>query len=94
MTTWELPAETKEFVGPITLTANGAAVTNFEIAVAVKGQRPTTWAAPTLDGTDRGVMVGAGTAVPLVPGRTYVIFARYATLLETPVIEVGQVKAR
>jgi hypothetical protein len=96
LTQWELVAETKEWVGPITLTVNGGAVTNFTLAVCEGTARPTTFTTPDVDpdppNTDRGVIVGVGSLWPLTLGKTYTIFAKYSDSPEIPVVRVGRIK--
>lgn len=98
LTTWTVIAETKEWVGPITmeLTIEGATVatTDFTVCVVPKGDRPTGWVPPETIEAGQGVLVGAGTAFPLDPNRSYAIFARHAAVLEEPVVPVGYVKAK
>lgn len=99
LTTWTVIAETREWVGPITmsLTANDVTTTteDFEVCVVPKGSRPTAWQAPDASqGGELGVLVGADTPYPLTPGPTYQIYARHTSTLEIPVVLVGQIKAK
>lgn len=92
LTQWNVAAETKEWVGPITVTADGIAVTSFEVAVTAPGIRPATWAAAdVLDGL-RGVMVGTGTSHSLIAGGKYTVWVRYTDVPEIPVQRCGTVK--
>jgi hypothetical protein len=91
--TWTLAAETKEWVGPITVTADGTPVVNFEVSVTSGGNRPTVWEAPTaLGGSGRGVVVGQGTQWPLRVGQRYTIWTRFNDTPEVPVTKVGTVR--
>lgn len=90
--TWTLPAETKEWVGPITVTADGQPVTTFEVTVTEGGGRPTAWVATTELEGDLGVLVGVGTAFPLRTGRRYTIWTRYADTPEIPVTRIGTIR--
>lgn len=96
LTQWELVAETKEWVGPITVTVNGSAVTNFTVSVVEGTGRPSTFSAPDTDpdppGTAKGVIVGVGSSWPITVGKTYTIFAKYSDSPEIPVIRVGRIK--
>lgn len=92
-TLWSLVAETCEWVGPISVTADDVPVTEFEIAVTGPGARPTAWAAPTVLSGASGVLVGTGTPHPLVPGTRYTVWVRFVDVPETPVERVGYIKA-
>lgn len=92
LTTWTLPAETKEWVGPITVTADGVPVTNFEVTVTAGAGRPTTWYATEVLEGERGVLVGAGTAFPLRPGQRYTVWTRYTDVPEVPVTRIGTIR--
>ena len=66
LTTWSIPAESKEFIGPITVTADLVPVTNYEVAFTVTGEaRPTTWTANDVVGGEHGILVGPGTPYAL-----------------------------
>jgi hypothetical protein len=94
LTTWIIPAESKEFIGPITVTADGTPVTTFEVAFTQTGPqfRPTTWtAADTVDG-EKGILVGPGTTRTLSVGIKYTIWVRFTDNPEIPVLRVGYVK--
>ena len=72
-TTWQLPAESEEWVGPIAVTVNGAPNTTWQVAVVRSGHRPTTWATPDVDprtpNTALGVLVGPATGNVLTCGQ-------------------------
>jgi hypothetical protein len=93
-TTWTLSRLSREWVGPITVTADGTPVTDWTYAVVQFGQRPATPeeidAAPAVlgagDAARRGVLVGPGTDHELTPGR-YLIWLRYVADPEAPVLE-------
>jgi hypothetical protein len=89
--TWSLPAETKEFVGPITVTADGLSVTTFEVAFTLSTGRPTTWSTPDVVGGDQGIIVG-GTLRPLVVGKKYLVWVRFTDNPEIPVTRACFVK--
>jgi hypothetical protein len=93
LTTWSLPAETKEFI-PITVTANGLNVPNFEVAFTQGAARPVTWvAADEVDGS-KGILVGAGvTGRALVVGQKYTAWVRFTDTPEVPVTRACYVKA-
>jgi hypothetical protein len=96
LTQWELVAETKEWVGPLTLTVNGTPVTNFTVAVCEGSARPTTFTATDADpdgGAGVGVLVGVGSSWPLVVGKIYTIFGKYTDNPEIPVIRMGRIKS-
>jgi hypothetical protein len=92
LTTWTLTAETKEWVGPIAVTADGTPVTSFEVSVTAGGARPSTWEAALLLNGGRGVMVGVGTTFPLRVGQRYTVWARFTDITEVPVLKVGAVR--
>ncbi len=92
LTLWEVAAETKEWVGPMTVTADGAPVSAFEVAVTEGTKRPTTWRAPlTLEG-QRGVLVGVETDWPLAVGKVYTVWIRFTDQPERPVERIGSIK--
>lgn len=93
LTTIELPAETKEFVGPILVLADNVPVTTFEMAFTEGTARPTTWAVNDTVGTGHGILVGAGTSHQLVVGKKYTVWARFTSSPEIPVTRVCFVKA-
>ncbi|HXH59085.1 hypothetical protein [Iamia sp.] len=88
MTTWRIPRESLEAVGPLAVTANGVPVTNFSVAVIPRGERPVaaSWQAPLTIGTGKYVpLIGPGATV-LPPG-SYTIWVRYTANPETPVLD-------
>lgn len=93
LTQWQVAAETKEWVGPITVTADGVPTTAFEVTLTGPGERPAEWAAPTVLDGGRGLLIGDGTDFPLQPGFKYTVWIRYSDTPEVPVQRVGQVKA-
>jgi hypothetical protein len=95
LTQWELVAETKEWVGPITVTVNGSPVSGFTLAVTEGQARPTTFYTPDAnpdDGTQYGLIVGTGTSVPLTVNKIYTIWAKYSDDPEIPVLRAGRIK--
>jgi hypothetical protein len=92
LVTWRLPPETKEWVGPLTVTADGEAVTAFDVTVTAPGQRPADWAPPTALGGALGALVGAGSGFPLLPGRKYTLWIRFTDVPETPVLQAGLIR--
>ena len=93
LTTWNVAAETCEWVGPIVVTADGTPTTEFEVTLTAPGTRPGDWSAPTVMGSERGVLIGYGTDYELLPGRKYTVWVRYTDDPEIPVYRVGKVKA-
>lgn len=90
-TVWELYHASREWVGPITVTDRGAAVTDFTVAVYARGTEIAAWLTPTaLDG-GLGVLVGPDSDVgQLTPGVPYYLAVRYAADPEDVVLpEVG-----
>jgi len=95
LTQWELVGETKEWVGPITVTVDTVPVSSFEVALCEGTARPTTWAAADADpdgGGAKGILVGAGTSYPLTVGKKYMIFTRFTDSPEIPVQRAGIIK--
>ena len=93
LTQWLVAAETKEWVGPITVLADDVSVTTFQVTLTGPGERPIEWETPTaLDG-GLGLLVGTGTDFPLQAGRKYTVWIRFTDSPEQPVMHVGQVKA-
>lgn len=95
--TWKIPRESKEWVGPITVTVDGAVTTtNIKIAILPNGIRPTApdWKTPDVDpdppATAPGAMVGPGTTFVLAHG-LYGIWVQITDTPEIPVIEPGDV---
>jgi hypothetical protein len=90
-TQWILPAESEEWVGPITVTLNGSPITTWQIAVVRNGQRPTTWADPDPLSGGLGVLIGPTTANVLTYGR-HSIWIKVTDSPEVPVIsDAGQI---
>lgn len=95
LTQWQLPKETKEWVGPLTVKVNGTVVTSFSVAVTEGTTRPTDWqpADPDPDGgTTLGVLVGEGTLFPLTIGRKFTIWCKFTDNPEIPVLRAGIIK--
>lgn len=90
--TWTLAAETKEFVGPITMTVDGTPVTTYEVTVTSGGGRPTTWQNRDEVGGERGVMVGDGTNFLLKAGQKYTVWTKFTDTPEIPVDRVGFIR--
>lgn len=96
---WTFPAESREWVGPITLIVNGEPAEGFEVAVVKRGVRPYgPWSAAVaaqyrddagVTRTGSGVLVGAGTERPLAVGSWHVLARPAGTALEAPVVDVG-----
>jgi hypothetical protein len=93
LTAWTVAAETKEWVGPISVTADGDATTEFEVTLTAPGARPADWSEPTVLETQRGILIGDGTDYPLTAGRKYTVWIRYTDDPEAPVYRIGTVKA-
>lgn len=94
MNEWILPVETREWVGPVTVTVDGTNVTNFEITVTKDAARPLNWKTPLVIGSGRGVMVGDGTDFPLEFGHKYTVWTRYTSTPEVPVNRAGTIKVQ
>ena len=88
-TTWTVPRESREWIGPISLTnkITGLPIGTFDTACLPIGQHPVEadWAAPTVLGAANGVLVGPGTPLAL-PGGTYALWCRFLANPERPVI--------
>jgi hypothetical protein len=93
--TWSLVAETKEWVGPLSMTLDGVPVATFEVQLSLSDARPSSsaWATPTLVGAGLRILVGAGTAFPLTAGTKYTVWLRTADSPEIPVYRAGYVRA-
>jgi hypothetical protein len=89
-TTWTLSRHSKEWVGPITVTADDVAVTGWTYLVVPFGEQPATPEAinktPTVLDDVRGVLVGPATDNVLAAGR-YLIWVRYVSGQEAPVLD-------
>jgi hypothetical protein len=93
LTAWSVAAETKEWVGPITVTADGDETTEFEVTLTAPGARPLEWVTPTTVQGNQGILVGTDTDFPLTPGRKYTAWIRFVDNPEEPVLRIGTVKA-
>lgn len=89
MTAWSLPRESKELVGPITVTKDDVAYPTFQIAVAAYGSRPVTFTDPTTVDNLQYRLTGPSTT-DLAPGR-YILWAKVTDTPEIPVIEVDTI---
>lgn len=92
LTTWKVPRETQEWLGPVTVTVGGTPVTNFKLCLLPEGTRPptdpasATWLNPAMSGPDAGLSM-SGLSVG-----TYHLWALYSTGLEPGiVVEAGLV---
>jgi len=96
MEQWNLVAETREWVGPLTVTINGTVVSNFVVAITEGAARPTTWVTPDVDpdppGTAHGVLVGVDTPFPLTAGKKYTLWTRFTDNPEQPAQRTGLIK--
>lgn len=94
-TTWHVNRLSREWVGPITVAANGTPVTGWTYAIAPVTDPPDDVAdiagtATALDG-GLGLLVGPGTDHELAPGE-YSIWVRYDADPEAPVLaDVGRI---
>ena len=90
ITVWDLPYESSEWIGPLTVIVNGVATGNFKVCLLADGVRPTVndWIDPTPDGADYGVMYDA-------KGKgSWRVWIKYSNALETVVLDnVGIVVA-
>lgn len=90
ITVWNLPYESVEWIGPLTVLANGVATGNFKVCLLADGVRPidTDWIDPTPDGADWGVMYDKNAK------GSWKIWIKYTSGLETIVLDnVGIVVA-
>jgi hypothetical protein len=93
LVTWTLPAESKEFIGPITVKVNNVAVGSFDVAFTDgPTARPTTWASADVIGADKGILVGPGTSHTLIVGHKYTVWVRFTDDPEIPVTRACLVK--
>lgn len=74
--------ETQEFQ-PVRVVADGAILTDFEVAVVPRGDRPLDWQLPVQVEGQVGVMI-----VGLGPG-PHEVFVRITDLPEIPVVSAG-----
>lgn len=93
MTAWRLHHLTREWVGPITVTADGDPVTGWAYALLPRFAEPASaddiTGTPTELNSGLGILVGPGTDHQLAPG-VYRIWIRYVDNPEAPVLdEVG-----
>jgi hypothetical protein len=85
-TTWTMPRESREWVGPLTVTANGVPTLTYQVSVVHGADRPTRWAAPDPLGGQLGVLVGPTATWPLAPGQ-YSIWVQVTSAGEAPVLD-------
>lgn len=99
MTTWRIPPESiKEFVGPLTVTANGVPTTAYKLAVVEYGARAAVWEDPVTHPDNAvaglGVVVGVGSNHLLVAGHAYLIWVQIDLGISEPVLDdVGLILA-
>lgn len=76
---WVIPRESKEWVGPLVVLANGVPTTTYTVCLKKDGLRPVVgdFGNPVPDGSDLGVIAGPN----LEPG-TYRVWVRKVTSLE------------
>jgi hypothetical protein len=89
---WHLPRETKEWIGPITVTANGVIITSWQVCLIADGSRPVEadWQTPDSIGPYLGVTIGTGSNYPSLATGSYLIWVRFDNATEEPVInDVG-----
>lgn len=89
---WRLPAETKEWVGPIAVDANGEPVETFELTLTKDAARPASWRAPLKLSGGRGLLVGLGTDFPLSVGHRHTLWVRFTAMPESPVQKIGMIR--
>lgn len=88
-TTWQVPQLSREWIGPLSVTADGIPVTDWVYKIMPFDQRPVT--AESIDGEPTilddmlGIMIGPGTGNELSPGR-FLIWIRYLSGAEAPVL--------
>jgi hypothetical protein len=88
-TTWTLSQLSTEWVGPITVAADGDPVTGWTYTLTPYSDTPDS--ADAIDGTPDvlddglGILVGPGTTNQLTPG-VYRIWVRYGAAPEAPVL--------
>lgn len=90
ITTWRLSRLSREWVGPITVTADGVPVTTWTYRITPASDRPATPGdidgVPVVLDDQRGILVGPETSNVLAPGR-YLIWVRYVAGQEAPVMD-------
>lgn len=88
-TTWKVPALSKEWVGGITVTLDGVAVTTYEVAVIPRQSDPiaTDWLPPEPLGGKLGITIGPGSEVGALDKGTYRLWARFTSNPEVPVLD-------
>lgn len=92
LTQWSVAAESKEWIGPITVTADGVPTTAWEGTLTAPGARPETWVAPTELDAGYGLLIGNGTSFTLLPSRKYTLWVRFTDDPEVPVQRCGEIR--
>jgi hypothetical protein len=89
MTTWRLPQESKDWVGPITVTDGAAPVTTFQVALRRLGSRINTvdWKTPDDLAGAKGLYVGPTSPVGQLGRGVYRLMVKYVASNESPVID-------
>lgn len=84
---WRVPHETKEWIGPVTVTANGIGISSWEGCLLADGTRPleADWQTPDSIGPDKGIMIGSGTNYPTLTKGSYILWVRFNNGTEVPV---------
>jgi hypothetical protein len=92
LVTWSIPAESKEFIGPLTVTVDDVPVTSFEVAFTDGTARPTSWASADVVSSERGILIGPGTTHATVVAHKYTVWVRFTDNPEIPVTRACYVK--
>jgi hypothetical protein len=82
VTVWDIPQLSKEWIGPVTITANALPVTNYKLALMPDGVEPATgdWKDPDMSEAERGIVADVATG-------SYKVWAKYDTALESVVLD-------
>lgn len=90
ITTWRLPRQSREWVGPLTVVSDGEEIVDWTYVIMPFGQAPATPedidGEPTVLDDALGIMVGPGTDNILSAGR-HLIWVRYVAGVEAPVMD-------
>ena len=96
MTTWTVPRQSTQWVGPINVDHHGTEVTDWTVGVFPRHYQPASAAEiseePTPAHGELGILVGPNSDWPLLPG-TYRIWVTFSQPPEVPVLnDVGLIK--
>jgi hypothetical protein len=86
MSDWKMPRESLEWVGPLTVSANGVPTLTYQVSLVKVHERPKTFLPPDPLAGGLGLLVGPGGTWAVEPG-TYTIWVKITSAGEAPVLD-------